>query len=183
MKTAVRFSVAALMAIASTVFVNSQDLKIDGQTQKYSAGNIIKIDSMTVDMLHDKTLQWLYKEYPNTGKKGSYINARYDKITAHQCFNPDPYNLLGYVNLKVWFILTFDIKDGKIRYSYSDFYYHSMGEGKVPFESHKFENYNIALRNGIVEETNKYVKNSVVSLITYIQNIKEIDSWKETVSW
>jgi hypothetical protein len=161
-----------MISIISAVSVKSQELKVSDQTKKYTAENAIAINLIQKDTLFKRTLKWLHKEYPNSGKKGTFISTVGNDIVARQYFNPDPHNLWNLTNFRIGFLLTFEIIDRKVKYNYTDFYYFSSGNGKVPFESQEFQKNDIKIRDGILDETNKYIKKSITSFAAYIQNTK-----------
>jgi len=161
-----------MFSIFSVLPGTGQELKISDQTKKYTAENIIVMDNILRDTLFKRTLKWLYKEYPNSGKKGTIISTVGNNIVARQYFNPDPHNLWNFTNFRIGFLLTFEIQDRKLSYNYTDLYYYSSGDGKVPFESQKFQKNDIKVRDGILDETNKYFKKSIAECKAFIQNVK-----------
>ena len=162
----------------SVNFLNSfgQEIKISDLTKKYQTENVVKLDSLPKVVLQEKCINWLGVNYTDSVKK-NYIKNEPDKIVTHQIFNPDPDNLWGYTGLRIGFTLTLDFKNGKLKYLFTDFYYSSLGDGKVLFESSKFKNYDIILRNRMLQETNRYIGNSVIEMISYINDIGNKSDW------
>jgi hypothetical protein len=164
-----KITTAALIASFFMLPGNSQELKIDETTGKYVSGNTLGFDSLGKDTLFKKTYKWMFTEYPNTGDKGTYIDASKNKIVAHEYFIPDPEGLWNFTNLRIGFILTCEFKDRKLKYGFSDFYYYSLGDGKVPFESQKFRNYDVLVRDVMLKVTNEHIKNLIAELSAYLQ--------------
>jgi hypothetical protein len=164
-----KLTAIALMASVFAIPAKSQELKIDETTGKYVARNVIVFEALNKDTLFKKTYKWMFTEYPNTGEKGTYIDATKNKIVAHEYFLPDPNGLWNFTNLRIGFILTCEFKDKKFKYGFTDFYYYSLGDGEVPFESQKFQNYDLLIRNVMLKATNDYVKNLIAELTTYLQ--------------
>jgi hypothetical protein len=163
------FTLSAILAFVFVIPTNSQEIKVDETTGKYVTGNTISFQSLNKDTLFKKTYKWFFSKYPATGDKGTYIDASNNRIVAHQFFIPDPEGLWDLTNLRIGFILTMDCKDRKLRYNFTDFYYHSLGDGKVPFESQKFQSYDVTMRNVMLKATNEYVKKLVNELTTFLQ--------------
>jgi hypothetical protein len=172
MKLTIQIFGTALIAMIMALPAKSQEIVINDQGNKYFAEKSIAVSALKKDTMFKKTLKWLYKEFPKTGKKGTYINADIDRIVTHQYFHPDPENIDGFTHLRIGFILTLGFKDREFKYKLSDFYYFSSGEGMVPFESQKFLNYDTLIRDKMVKETEQYVSNLIEDLTTYLQNLK-----------
>ncbi len=175
-------TVLALIYLFELVLTSStigQELIMNDNTKKYYSENVVNMRSMSKDSLFERSLKWLYKEYPKTGKKETYINSEgKDKILTHQFFDPDPNNFWGYgSSLRVGFILTIEFKEERFKYNYTDFYFYSIGDGKLLFESNRFQQYDLIMRDRMLEETDKYLKKSIAELVAYLQNYKVNSDW------
>jgi hypothetical protein len=164
MKQAVTVIGILMISIIFAVQGKSQELKISDYTNKYTVENVIVTNSIPKDTLFKRTLKSLYKIYPNSGEKGTLISTAGNKIIASQYFNPDPNNLWNMTNLRIGFMLTFEIKKQNLNYIFTDFYYFSAGNGKVLFDSRKFEENDIKIRDGMLNESNKYIKKTIAEI-------------------
>lgn len=162
-----------LTALTLALFISGsvfgQELKINEITEKYAVEGAMNFESAKKDSLFKKSYKWLYLRFPQTGEKGTYINADKNKIKAEEYFIPGPESPQKLTNLRIGFTLNCEFRDNKIKYSVSDFYYASTGEGKVTFESEKFRKYDVADRDALMELTAVYVKNLITDMTGYLQ--------------
>jgi hypothetical protein len=152
--------------------VKCQELKINETTGKYHEEDVIFVDSAKKDTLFKKTYKWLFTRYPDTGEKGSYIDAVKGKIIAHQFYLPDPNGLWDFTNLRIGFILTCEFKDTRVKYIFTDFYYFSTGDGKVLFDSQKFKRNNVLVRDVMLKATAENLKSIIDELTVFLQSSK-----------
>jgi len=166
-----------LIAIALAMFISgsalSQELKINEISEKYAIEGAVSFESVKKDTLFKKSYKWLYLRFPQTGEKGTYINADKNKIKAEEYFIPGPESPKALTNLRIGFTLNCEFRDNKMKYSVTDFYYASTGEGKVAFESEKFRKYDVADRDAIMKLTADHVKNLIADFTGYLKKAKK----------
>jgi hypothetical protein len=166
-----------LTAIALALFLSGaamgQDLKINEITEKYAVEGAVSFESLKKDTLFKRSYKWLYKRFPQTGEKGTYINADKSKIRAEEYFTPGPESPQTLTNLRIGFIMNCEFRDNKMKYSVSDFYYVSTGEGKVTFESEKFKKYDVADRDALMKLTAGYVQNLITDMTGALQKARK----------
>jgi hypothetical protein len=179
----------SVIFIFVTLTLNSQVLAIDPVNNKYKIEAVAKVSALSQKQLFDKTYEWLntckYIVTRKDLKNGFKIDTSNFKITATAFFNPDKDNLYGgsmlfwddMTNFRIGFILTMDFKDGKLRYNYTDFYYYSMANGIVTFESDNFKNRDTILRDRILQATQKYILNSINELVIYLISFENRSDW------
>jgi len=174
MNRAIKATVTVLLSTALALSVKGQELKINETTGKYHEENVIIVDLAKKDTLFKKTYKWLFTKYPNTGEKGTYIDALKGKIITHQYYLPDPNGLWDFTNLRIGFILTCEFKDTRVKYIFTDFYYFSTGDGKVPFDSQKFKRNNLLVRDVMLKATYENLKDIIDELTVYLQTVNNI---------
>lgn len=172
MQITIKLSAMALIASIFAIPVRSQELKINETTEKYVAENSTVFQSVNKDTLFLKTYKWMFTKYPTTGDKGTYIDATKNKIVAHEYFLPDPDGLWNFTNLRIGFVLTSEFKDNKSKFTFTDFYYYSLGDGKVPFESQKFQSNDLLMRDVMLKVTNEYIKNLISELTAHLKKFE-----------
>jgi hypothetical protein len=163
------FLLTALLTVFVAQNVVSQELKVSDVTKKYTFENSVSNESFVKDTLYKQTLKWLYQKFPETGNKGTYINASKNKIETHQFFLPEPADYRDLTNLRIGYVLTCRFDDRKFTYSFSGFYYFSTGDGKVPFDSRQFKHYDILVRDKMLKDADQFVKKLGTELAAYIQ--------------
>lgn len=165
-----------LLTVLSTVFLTQilmgQGLKISETTKKYAVEKTISDEAFVKDTLYKRTLKWLYQKFPETGNKGTYINASRNKIEAHQFFTPEPKEYRDLTNLRIGYVLACRFEERKYSYSFSNFYYFSSGDGKVTFDSRKFKHYDILIRDKMLKDADLYVRKLGSEFETYLQSNK-----------
>jgi len=166
------YLLTTLLAVLVLQAAISQELKISVATNKYTVENVISNETFIKDTLYKKTLKWLYQKFPETGLNGTYINGAKNKIESHQYFNPAPEKNWGITNPRIGFVLICEFQERKFKYNFTNFYYFSSGDGKVPFDTRKFQRYDTMLRDSIMKETNQYVKKLGAELVSHLQNFK-----------
>jgi len=172
-----------LCALIST-YVMAQKVEKNLVTNKYEGSGVIIIDSMTKEQLFDKTLFWITNvKHDYHRKKTEIISSTGNNIVVNTYFCPKNFwAAANYVNLRIGFKLTLDFKDNKFRYTYTDFYYDNVGEGKVFFDSptKRFENYNVKARDNMINISKNHITNSMIELVNFL-NLKYDE--KEVVEW
>ncbi len=162
------FVLTVSLTILLVQSVRSQELRFDEQTKKYFAEKEIPDEAFKKDTLYTRTLKWLYKTYPGTGEKGTYINASKGMVEARQYFNPDPKEFRVMTNLRIGFLITCKAEDRKFTYRYSDLYYYSSGDGRVRFDTHRFRHYDVMLRDKLLSEAKAYIMKSGKELESFV---------------
>jgi len=166
------FLLTALLTVLVARTAISQELKISEVTKKYTVENELLNEKFVKDTLYKQTLKWLYQKFPETGVKGTYINAAKDKIDTHQFFTPEPADYRDLTNLRIGYVLACKFEDRKFIYSFSDFYYYSSGDGKVHFDTRRFKHYDILIRDKMLKDADQYVKKLGAELVSYLQSNK-----------
>lgn len=166
------FLLTALLAVFVVQTVVGQGLKISETTKKYTVENEISDETFVKDTLYKRTLKWLYMKFPESGSTGTYINASKNKIEAHQFFTPEPKEYRDLTNLRIGYVLACRFEERKFSYSFSNFYYFSSGDGKVPFDSRRFKHYDILIRDKMLKDADLYVRKLGSEFETYLQSNK-----------
>jgi len=142
---------------------------------KYEITGIVSIDSLTKAQLFDITYDWLTNvKYSSAGVK--WIDISHGPMIVKQYFKPLPPNV-GYASMKIRFVLTIDFKDGKFKYTYTNFYYYTLSEGNKIFFEPEFKDNDKDERLKIIDEVEKYVQTSIDELIAYIKKNQVKSNW------
>jgi hypothetical protein len=145
-----------------------QIIKLDSLSGKYQSQGIIKMDTLKKDFLYSKTKEWIALNYKSANDVIQLADKENYKIIAKGNFKTSMFMKEGWIA----HTLVLDFKDGKIRYSYSDFSYYSPGSGTLSFEG------SLMAKKKILRETEQHIESSVEGIKEYIlQNATMTDDW------
>lgn len=150
---------------------------LDPISQKYITEGVVMVDSLSRELLMEGAYNWLYNiKYAKTlASKGIVMDqAVFHKIIVNQ------YYITSYKlgDLKVRFVLTLQFKDGRFKYTYTDFVYYASG-GKNYFEhitNTGTRDQHLLLRNFLIE-TESYINTSMDELTAYLRQYRADESW------
>jgi hypothetical protein len=146
-----------------------QSLVKDSVSQKYEASEIIALDSLKADVIFTKAKEWIVLNYKSAKDVIQLADKESLKIIAKGNFRSTLFMKEGFIS----HTLVLDFKDGKMRYTYSNFSYYSSGSGNMNFESKS-----LGFKKSIFKSTEKDIKTSIDELKIYIlQNTNKKSDW------
>lgn len=148
------------MAIA-TLTVSAQSIELDATTGKYQTQSVEELSSeLSKDELFDKAKQWIALNYKSADDVIQLADKENGKIICRGNFSTNLFMKKGWIE----HTMILDFKDGKMRYTFTDFVYTSPGSGDYPFENKWTKGY----RAKAHAETEANVRGSVASLKEYV---------------
>lgn len=163
-KVNIIFSCILLLA---TFDSNAQTLNIDTSTGKYVSTNIIQVDSIKKEDIFLKTKEWIALNYKSANDVIQFADKESSKIIVKGNFSTGIYLKEGWIG----HTLVIDIKDGKIRCSYTDFVYFDNYAGKIQFEDNM-----ISFRKKLYSTTSDNIASSLASLKKYLLSKSQLNS-------
>lgn len=146
-----------------------QSLKLDSLSGKYQSTGVVQVDSLKKDVLFLKTKEWITLNYKSANDVIQLTDKENCKIILKGAFSTNMFMKEGWLE----HTLVFDFKDGKFRYSYTDFSYYSSGSGKMNFESKS-----LGFKKRIFATTEEDISSSIASLKKYLSdNSKKNNDW------
>jgi len=146
-----------------------QNIINDSISQKYEAHQIIEFDSFKADVIFTKAKEWIALNYKSAQDVIQLADKESLKIIVKGNFSSTLFMKQGFIS----HTLVLDFKDGKMRYTYSNFSYYSSGSGNIDFESK-----NLGFKKSVIKSTEKDIKDSIDSLKKYIlQNDNKKSDW------
>ncbi len=146
-----------------------QAITKDSVSGKYQAQGIILVDNIKSDDIYTKTKEWIILNYKSAKDVIQLADKESSKIIVKGNFKSNMFMKEGWIS----HTLIFDFKDGKTRYTYSDFSYYSPGSGEIDFESK-----NMAFKKSIIKSTEKDIQNAIEKLKKHLlQNEIKKDEW------
>jgi hypothetical protein len=129
MKSAL-LSLAILFLVTSFAPVHSsaQELQFDSIAQKYYYQGIVKIDSAKAGALYEICLQWVARAYNSAKDVIQYKDKAEAKIIVKGTWRavlPEDYDE---------HTMIIECKDGRVRYTFTDFISYARSLGKVSLE-------------------------------------------------
>jgi hypothetical protein len=149
------------------MFLFSQELKMNEETGKYEYQGIIDSLNETKQELFQKTLEWIALNYKSSDDVIQYKNEDTGKIIIKGNFGTDIFFKQGWLRHTA----IFEFKDGRIRYTYTDFSYYSSGSGDMSFEK------NMSSKKKIMALMEDNINKSISSLTTFLNSNKKSDDW------
>jgi hypothetical protein len=168
-------SLAALLLFSALC---GQSLTMDPETGKYVSKSVLQFNSISKDSLFDLTLKWLQqrKYVRTTGNKGiDVINKSSRLIVINQYFVPQ--SVPASANPRINFRLIFEFKDGKIRYTFTDFAYRTY-HVKYEFEGEYFtwNKHHEKKLQEFIQESDAYIAGSTTELTEFVLEARK-DDW------
>ncbi len=146
-----------------------QNIIKDSISQKYEASEIVKLDSLKAEVIFTRAKEWISLNYKSAKDVIQLADKESLKIIVKGNFSSTLFMKEGFIS----HTLVLDFKDGKMRYTYSNFSYYSTGSGSMDFESK-----NLGFKKSIFKSTEKDIKTSIDSLKKYIlQNTSKKNDW------
>ncbi len=127
------FIVVSFLLFSATTF--GQTIKLDSLSGKYQSEGIVHVDSLTKESLFSKAQEWIALNYKSAQDVIQLADKENAKIILKGNFTTSMFMKEGYIG----HTLILEFKDGRFRYTYTDFSYESMGSGKMNFESKNLE--------------------------------------------
>jgi len=157
-----------ILILFAPFFIFSQELKIDEKTGMYTKQDIMVFDSISKEEIFNKTIEWISLNYNSANDVIQLRDNVNGKIILKGMYTTNFYIKEGVIKHTA----VIDIKENKLRYTYTDFIYDSQGSGAMSFEKP------LTSKKKLIEKTNGYINNSMNSLKDYIKNnIKADDNW------
>ncbi|TPE43942.1 DUF4468 domain-containing protein [Pontibacter mangrovi] len=145
----------------ATLIVSAQSIELDATTGKYQVQAVEELSSnLSKDELFTKAKQWIALNYKSANDVIQLADQENGKIICRGNFSTNLFMKKGWIE----HTMILDFKDGKMRYTFTDFVYTSPGSGDYPFESKWAKGY----RTKAHAETEANVKGSVASLKDYL---------------
>jgi hypothetical protein len=179
-QTKVIFAACALLicsfAAHSQVTVGAVNIDMDHITGKYTARGVVRIDSVNKDVLMEGTYNWLVniKYAQSLASKGIIMDeSAFHRIIVSQYFITS----LNTASTKIRFILTLEFRDGRLKYTCTDFafydgYKYSLEE--LLTTNHEEQR---KLLQPFLYEIAAYLDNSMADLRNYLLAYKPDLSW------
>jgi hypothetical protein len=138
-----------------------QSLKLDSLTNKYQATGVVIVNSATKEILYTKTKEWIALNYKSANDVIQLADKETCKIILKGTFPTTMFMKEGWLE----HTLIFDFKDGKFKYSYTNFSYYSSESGKINYESPS-----LGFKKKIIAATDEDISSSISSLKKYLTN-------------
>jgi len=157
-----------IIALLLPTFLSGQGLTISEATGKYTKQEVVEADSMTMDAIFKKAIEWITLNY-NSANDVIQLNDREDgKIILKGNFKTNLWWKEGWIK----HTLILEFKDNKFRYTYTDLSYYSSGSGEVLFEG------KMAGKKKALAETEANIDASIESLTQFLINDQIVqDDW------
>lgn len=139
---------------------NGQSIEKDA-TNKYTCSAVVQIDSVKSGVLFSRAMEWISMNYKSAQDVIQYSDQATGKIICKGNFKVGLYMKEGWVE----HTLVLEFKDGRFRYTYTDFVYFSAGSGRVSFDGN-----NMMGRKKAIETTEEKIAASVKSLTGYLKD-------------
>lgn len=154
------------LAIA-TLAASAQTLELDATTGKYKVQAVEELSQdLTKDQLFAKAKQWIALNYKSANDVIQLADENEGKIICKGNFPTDMFMKKGWIE----HTMVLDFKDGRMRYTFTDFAYYSPGSGKLNFESKS-----LGGKKKMYAETEGNIKSAVVSIKTYLTSTSASD--------
>jgi hypothetical protein len=162
-----KFIVVSFLLLSATTF--GQNIKLDSLSGKYQSEGIVHVDSLTKENLFTKAQEWIALNYKSGKDVIQLADKDNAKIILKGNFTTSMFMKEGYIG----HTLIMEFKDGRFRYTYTDFSYESAGSGKMNFESK-----NMGFKKKIISKTEQNIVTSIESIKKYmVQNSKKNNDW------
>jgi len=146
----------------------SQTITQDSLTGKYQSQGIKKIDSLlSKGEIYSRTNEWIALNFKSSNDVIQLADKETGKIIGKGSFKTNMFMKEGWIEYT--FLLEF--KDGKIRYTYTDFFYSSVGSGRMAFEG------SMISKKKVIQTTEENIKSSLSNLKTYIKQSVGNKDW------
>jgi hypothetical protein len=149
-------------------FAFGQTLKLDSLSNKYLSTGTVFVDSIKKDILFLKAKEWIALNYKSANDVIQLADKETCKIILKGAFSTSMFMKEGWLE----HTLVLDFKDGKFKYSYTDFSYYSSGSGKMNFESKS-----LGFKKKIFTKTEENISSSIESLKRYFQDYIKSKDW------
>ena len=116
------------------------------------------VDSVKKDQLFSKAKEWIALNYKSANDVIQLVDKETSKIILKGNFSTSLFLKQGWIG----HTLVLDFKDGKFRYSYTDFNYYSPGSGSMSFES------SMMSKKKVIKTTEENIESSILSLNKYL---------------
>lgn len=126
-----RFYLTLAFVALVYLMASGQTIEFDDITGKYQAQSIIQMDTLKKDLLFTKAKEWITLNYKSANDVIQLADKESSKIIVKGNFK----TFMAMKEGRLGHTLVLDFKDGRIRYTYSDFSYYSSGSGEIAFES------------------------------------------------
>ena len=128
---------------------------------------IIEVSEPSIETINAKTVEWVLKTFPSIMKKDIEVNSESIKFIGSK--SVEMVGLYGMVTpYMVNYFVSIEIKSGKLKLSFSDYYIVTGGSGK---ETSKVP----ANYKGMVGPLNKSFEEYSIDLQKYINGNKDLD--------
>lgn len=146
---------------------NAQNIDINPDTGTYQTQGVIEVEGLQKDKIYQKSLEWIALNYRSADDVIQFKNQDAGKIIAKGSFISNRFGKKGWIR----HILVLDFKDGRYRYTFSDFAYYSPGSGELPFET------KMVSKKKIIADTENDVSSTLNSLTDYLKKTEGNDDW------
>lgn|SRR3989338_9009808 len=146
----------------------SQFLEPDSITGIYTQKEVITVDSLKKETMYSMALQWIALNYKSSTDVVKLSDPTAGKIVIKANFPTSLFMKDGWIR----HTLVLEFKDGKFRYTFSNYSYYSPGSGEIAFEDP------MAMKKRVVEDAQTSGLRAMISLEDYLKTAKETtDDW------
>jgi hypothetical protein len=170
----------SLLFVVFTSNLNAQNLPTDSETKKITFQETVDIDSLTKDVLYERAKQWIKNYYKsdrydmNDVVKSRLMKESYFviKLTYDYKYKSDN---------NVTYMLTLECKEGKYRYTFTDFRFFTVKSGPksvLPLEG-SYAKLNTQNKGEAVTQINSEIALIIEDMKKFMSTglIKDKDDW------
>ena len=154
-----------MFIIPSCLF--AQKLDIDAETNKYTTQVVEEFEGKKKQELFSKTVEWIALNYKDADKVTKLKDESSGKIILKGNFSTDLYMKKGWIR----HTMIVDIKDEKLRITFTDLSYFSTGSGDISFESPMMG------KKKAIAEAELRISESINSIYSQIRKSTISDDW------
>lgn len=137
-------------------------------TGRYTCEAVVQVDSMKAGVMFNRALEWIAINYRSAKDVIQYSDQAAGKIICKGNFKVGLYMKEGWVE----HTMILEFKDGRYRYTFTDFVYFSAGSDRVSFDGN-----NMMGKKRAIEVTEEKVSASVSSLNEFLKTTKSSGEW------
>lgn len=139
----------------------------DKETGKYSTAQVVQVDSLKAGLMFSRAMEWVALNYKSAKDVIQYSDQATGKIICKGNFPVDIYMKKGWIE----HTMVLEFKDGRYRFSFSDFVYYSNGSGRVPFEG------GMVGRGKAIEAAEENISAHMTNLTAYLKKGGSSGGW------
>lgn len=153
-----------LLLIPILAMGQSQTLELSDETGKYQFQTTETFDGISKSDLYSKVKSWIALNYKSADDVIQLDDPSNDLVICKGNFTTSLFGKRGWIGHTI----KIDFKEGKIRLTYTDLDYMSVGSGRVAFESKS-----MGFKKKIFAEAEGNINSSIQSIRKHISKKKE----------